>query len=81
MFSAVFFVLVCTQLARPVFHVGFLDVAIKVLRSVCFHCSRLRLDKRDIKFKRALMIKNPKVKGLSRRVYFLVQTLVFLKTS
>ena len=50
-----------SQLARPVYHVGFLDVTLKVLRSVCFHCSRLRLDKSDIKYKRALMIKNPKV--------------------
>lgn len=51
------------QLARPVYHVGFLDVTLKVLRSVCFHCSRLRLDKADLKYKRALLIKNPKVSG------------------
>ncbi|CAN0409234.1 unnamed protein product, partial [Discosporangium mesarthrocarpum] len=50
------------QLARPVFHVGFLDIVLKVLRSVCFHCSRVRLDKRDIKYKRAMQIKNPKTR-------------------
>ncbi|CAN0004316.1 unnamed protein product, partial [Choristocarpus tenellus] len=49
-------------LARPVFHVGFLDVVLKVLRSVCFHCSRLRLDKSDVKYRRAMQIKNPKVR-------------------
>eukprot|EP00904_Undaria_pinnatifida_P012757 jgi/Undpi1/8611/HiC_scaffold_25.g11076.m1 len=50
------------ELARPVYHVGFLDVTLKVLRSVCFHCSRLRLDKADLKYKRALLIKNPKTR-------------------
>ena len=43
------------------YHCGFLDVTLKVLRSVCFHCSRLRFDKKDMKYKRALQIKNPKV--------------------
>lgn len=46
------------------YHCGFLDVTLKVLRSVCFHCSRLRFDKKDMKYKRALQIKNPKVGGV-----------------
>ncbi|CAM9817557.1 unnamed protein product, partial [Ectocarpus sp. 4 AP-2014] len=50
------------ELARPVYHCGFLDVTLKVLRSVCFHCSRLRFDKSDMKYKRALLIKNPKTR-------------------
>jgi DNA-directed RNA polymerase II subunit RPB1 len=33
------------QLARPVYHVGFIDEVVKVLRCVCFHCSRLIIRK------------------------------------
>lgn len=50
------------NLARPVYHVGFVDVVVKILRSVCFHCSRLRLDEGDVKYKRAKMIKHPKTR-------------------
>jgi DNA-directed RNA polymerase II subunit RPB1 len=50
------------KLARPVFHVGFIDVTLKVLRCVCFHCSRLRVDKSDFKFRNAMKIKNPKTR-------------------
>lgn len=32
------------DLAKPVFHVEFLTRILKVLRSVCFFCSRLRVD-------------------------------------
>ncbi|CAM9651215.1 unnamed protein product, partial [Phaeothamnion confervicola] len=48
------------ELARPVFHVGFLDTALKVLRCVCFHCSRLRIDARDFKYRLAKQISDPK---------------------
>ncbi|KAK6028148.1 MutS domain V protein [Ostertagia ostertagi] len=33
------------ELARPVFHIGFLTKTLKVLRCVCFYCSKLLLDK------------------------------------
>ncbi|ETN84908.1 hypothetical protein NECAME_06632 [Necator americanus] len=33
------------ELARPVFHIGFLTKILKVLRCVCFYCSKLLLDK------------------------------------
>lgn len=32
------------ELAKPVFHVGFLTKTIKVLRCVCFYCSKLLVD-------------------------------------
>src|SRR5690242_16778186 len=32
------------ELAKPVFHVGFITTVLKVLRCVCFHCSKLLTD-------------------------------------
>ena len=32
------------ELAKPVFHVGFLTKTIKILRCVCFYCSKLLCD-------------------------------------
>ena len=32
------------ELAKPVFHVGFLTKTIKVLRCFCFYCSKLLVD-------------------------------------
>ena len=32
------------ELAKPVFHVGYLTKTIKILRCVCFYCSRLLVD-------------------------------------
>ena len=32
------------ELAKPVFHVGYLTKSIKILRCVCFYCSRLLID-------------------------------------
>lgn len=29
------------ELAKPVFHIGFITKAIKILRCVCFYCSKL----------------------------------------
>ena len=29
------------ELARPCYHVGFLPITLRVLRCVCYHCSRL----------------------------------------
>lgn len=33
------------ELAKPVYHVGFVDDVMRILRCVCFNCSRLLLDK------------------------------------
>uniref|UniRef100_A0A915CG97 DNA-directed RNA polymerase subunit n=1 Tax=Parascaris univalens TaxID=6257 RepID=A0A915CG97_PARUN len=33
------------ELAKPVFHIGFITKTLKILRCVCFYCSRLLIDK------------------------------------
>jgi len=48
------------ELAKPVYHNGFLTVVLKTLRCVCFHCSKIVIDKEEFKFKRALIITNKK---------------------
>ena len=47
------------ELARPVFHLGFMKPVVHILRCICFHCARLRCNVNDPKFKAALRIKNP----------------------
>mmetsp|Transcript_30765 Transcript_30765/g.55730 ORF Transcript_30765/g.55730 Transcript_30765/m.55730 type:complete len:1711 (+) Transcript_30765:43-5175(+) len=48
------------ELARPVYHQGFFDVIIKTLRSICFHCSRIRMESDEFKFQKCLQIKSRK---------------------
>jgi DNA-directed RNA polymerase II subunit RPB1 len=50
------------ELVRPVFHCGFIDEVVKILRCVCYHCSRLLLDERIFKDKRALQISDPETR-------------------
>lgn len=54
-------------LARPVYHVGFLTITLRILRCVCFYCSRLLCEKDDSSgnansslFREAMKIKNPR---------------------
>eukprot|EP00053_Salpingoeca_punica_P019143 m.191874 g.191874 ORF g.191874 m.191874 type:complete len:1734 (-) comp17576_c0_seq3:442-5643(-) len=35
------------ELARPVFHVGFINKVVQILRSVCYNCSKLRVPRTD----------------------------------
>ncbi|KAL7668840.1 hypothetical protein ACOME3_009524 [Neoechinorhynchus agilis] len=42
------------DLVRPVFHVGFLKYIIKILRCVCYHCSRLLTDPSEPEVKHLL---------------------------
>ncbi|GAB6021132.1 DNA-directed RNA polymerase II subunit RPB1 [Chamberlinius hualienensis] len=42
------------ELAKPVFHVGFLNKTIKVLRCVCFYCSKLLVSPNNPKIKEIL---------------------------
>lgn len=51
------------KLARPLYHIGFLNEIRRVLRSVCFRCSRLLIGHNDHKFKTAARIKNAKARG------------------
>ncbi|KAK7840756.1 dna-directed rna polymerase ii subunit 1 [Quercus suber] len=48
------------ELAKPMFHIGFLKTVLSIMRSVCFNCSKILADEEDHKFKQALKIKNPK---------------------
>lgn len=50
------------ELARPVYHVGFIDDVVKILRCVCYHCSRLLVNPLNHNFKRALSIKDPETR-------------------
>jgi len=50
------------ELAKPVFHIGFITTVLKVLRCVCFHCSKLLTDTNDIRFRHALKIRNQKLR-------------------
>ena len=51
------------ELARPVYHVGYIDTVVKLLRCVCFHCSRLMIDRKSHKAKRILAIKDPETRS------------------
>lgn len=48
------------DLAKPVYHQGFIVVALKVLRCVCFACGRFRMAEDQFKFQRCLRIHNKK---------------------
>lgn len=49
------------DLCRPVFHCGFIDEVVKMLRCVCFHCSRL-LIKGRVEEKEISNIKDPETR-------------------
>ena len=48
------------ELARPVYHQGFIDVVLKTLRCVCYHCSSIAMDQTEFKFKQKRRIMNRK---------------------
>ena len=50
------------ELCRPVYHCGFIDEVVKVLRCVCYHCSRLLIDENYHKDRRALTIMDPETR-------------------
>jgi hypothetical protein len=47
------------ELAKPVFHVGYIEEIKKILRCICFNCSKLLFSK-GAKYKETVRIKNPK---------------------
>jgi DNA-directed RNA polymerase II subunit RPB1 len=47
------------ELCRPVYHCGFIDNVVKLLRCVCYHCSRLLADENIAKDKDALSVHDP----------------------
>ncbi|XP_042002849.1 DNA-directed RNA polymerase II subunit RPB1 [Salvia hispanica] len=48
------------ELAKPMFHIGFMKIVLSILRSVCFNCSKILADEEEPKFKQAMRIRNPK---------------------
>ena len=58
------------KLVKPVYHVGFFDQIIKVLKCICWNCHRLLINDYDI-YTKFLRIKNPKERQL--KVYNLIK--------
>ena len=48
------------KLTEPVYHIGFVGIVLKILKSVCFNCSRVLLT--EAKLKKISKIKNPKIR-------------------
>ncbi|CAN0918886.1 DNA-directed RNA polymerase II subunit RPB1 [Linum grandiflorum] len=48
------------ELAKPMYHVGFMKTVLAIMRCVCFNCSKILVDQDDHKFKQAMKIRNPK---------------------
>ncbi|XP_063375717.1 DNA-directed RNA polymerase II subunit RPB1-like [Cydia amplana] len=59
------------DLVKPVYHIGFITKTIKILRCVCFYCSKLLVNPSNPKIKEAVM----KTKGQSRKRLTLVYDL------
>ncbi|EMS51654.1 DNA-directed RNA polymerase II subunit RPB1 [Triticum urartu] len=55
------------ELAKPMFHIGFIKTLLSIMRCVCLNCSKILADEEDTKFKQALKISNPK--NRLRRIY------------
>ena len=47
------------ELAKPVYHIGFFNKTLRVLRCVCFYCSKLLIDKNNPKM--AALLERTKV--------------------
>jgi DNA-directed RNA polymerase II subunit RPB1 len=47
------------ELAKPMYHVGFVEVCRKILRCICFNCSKL-LAPKDKKYKEIMKVKSNK---------------------
>jgi DNA-directed RNA polymerase II subunit RPB1 len=68
------------ELVRPVYHCGFIDEVVRILRCVCFQCSRLLLDERIAKERDLLKINDPETRF--RRIHdHCNRTLVKCETS
>ncbi|XP_065856882.1 DNA-directed RNA polymerase II subunit RPB1-like [Euphorbia lathyris] len=50
------------ELAKPMYHIGFMKTVLSIMRCVCFNCSKILADDEEPKFKQAMKIKNPKAR-------------------
>ena len=48
------------ELARPVYHQGFIQVCLKVCRCICYHCARFKMKDDEFKFQKAKQITHKK---------------------
>ncbi|KAJ7526580.1 hypothetical protein O6H91_16G013300 [Diphasiastrum complanatum] len=48
------------ELAKPMFHIGFLKTVLAILRCVCYNCSHILANEDDHRYKQAKKVKNPK---------------------
>ncbi|KAK9479720.1 hypothetical protein V1514DRAFT_350949 [Lipomyces japonicus] len=48
------------ELAKPVFHIGFISKIKKICEAVCFHCGKLKLDESNLAFAQSIRIRDPK---------------------
>lgn len=48
------------ELAKPVFHVGFVTRIKKILETICVHCGKVKSDESNPEFAAAIRIRNPK---------------------
>ncbi|WVZ87666.1 hypothetical protein U9M48_034272 [Paspalum notatum var. saurae] len=55
------------ELAKPMFHIGFIKTVLSIMRCICFNCSKILVDEDNIKFKQVLKIRNPK--NRLKRIY------------
>jgi DNA-directed RNA polymerase II subunit RPB1 len=56
------------ELAKPVYHIGFMRAIVKILKCVCFHCSSLLLSPEHKSYRAVMAIKRP-----ARRLQALVR--------
>ena len=50
------------ELAKPVFHVGFLNKTKKILECVCFFCGKLKADKNSVRYNQARSLKEARAR-------------------
>ncbi|KAL0905345.1 hypothetical protein M5K25_023757 [Dendrobium thyrsiflorum] len=55
------------ELAKPIYHIGFMKTVLAIMRCVCYNCSKILADEEDARFKQALKIRNPK--NRLKRIY------------
>jgi DNA-directed RNA polymerase II subunit RPB1 len=48
------------ELAKPMYHVGFVEVCRKILRCICFNCSKLLVVKKEKKYSEVMNVKSNK---------------------
>ena len=51
------------ELAKPVFHYGLINEVLRVLRCVCYKCSKLLTDQNKVSTRMAIKCKDPKKRG------------------